>query len=153
MSALAPSLLVALCAQVACQLFKVAFYSVRERRFAPRYFVSAGGIPSAHSAFVSALSVSVGIGSGFASDLFAVSAVFSIIVIYDSFRLRGQVQEHARRINTMQRDAARGQHPGDTPRNERAPLNEMVGHSLPEIAVGVAAGSVLALLATVLIPG
>ncbi|TVR00391.1 MAG: divergent PAP2 family protein [Spirochaetaceae bacterium] len=144
MRMLAPSLLVALGAQVACQLFKVAFYSVRERRFAPRYFVSAGGIPSAHSAFVTALSVSVGMRSGFASDMFAISAVFSFIVMYDAFRLRGQVEEHARRINAMQRDAARERDSGDPP------LNEMVGHSLPEIAVGIATGSVVAILAAAL---
>lgn len=147
MSVLAPSLLVALGVQMACQLFKVAFYSVRDRRFAPHYFVSAGGIPSAHSAFVTALSVSVAMRSGLTSDLFAVSAVFSFIVMYDSFRLRGQVEEHARRINAMQRDAARGAHPGDPP------LNEMVGHSLPEIIVGVAVGTALALLAAGLMPG
>lgn len=146
MGVVAPALLVALGVQVACQLFKVVLYSVRERRFAPHYFVSAGGIPSAHSAFVSALSVSVGMRSGFSSDLFAVSAVFAVIVIYDAFRLRGQVEEHARRINAMQRNWS-----GD-PLDSASPLNEMVGHSLPEIAVGVVVGSVLALVAAVLLP-
>lgn len=146
MGVLAPSLLVAVGVQVACQLFKVAFYSLREWRFAPRYFVSAGGIPSAHSAFVSALSVSVGMRSGFASDLFAISAVFAAIVIYDSYRLRGAVEEHARRINALQR-----RFPGD-PAQSVAPLNEMVGHSLPEIVAGVVAGSLLALLAASLLP-
>lgn len=146
MAVFAPSLLVALGVQMACQLFKVAFYSVRERRFAPRYFVSAGGIPSAHSAFVSALSISVGMRSGFSSDLFSVSAVFAVIVIYDAFRLRGQVEEHARRINAMQRNWSGG------PLDTAPPVNEMVGHSLPEIAVGLVLGSMLALLAAVLPP-
>ena len=146
MRVLAPSLLVALGVQVACQLFKVAFFSVRERRLTPRYFVSSGGMPSAHSAFVAALSASVGMRSGFGSDLFAVSAVFSIIVMYDAFRLRGQVQEHAQRINAMQRDAA------GPLLNGVSPLNEMVGHSLPEIAAGVVVGSLLALLAAAVIP-
>jgi acid phosphatase family membrane protein YuiD len=59
------SLAGALAVQVACQLFKVVLYSIREKRLAISYFISAGGMPSAHSAFVTALTVSVGMGSGF----------------------------------------------------------------------------------------
>ena len=126
-------LLTAAAAQVLCQLFKVVFYSIRERRFAPRYFVSPGGNPSAHSAFVTALSVAVGMRGGFFSDIFAVCFVFSAIVIYDAFRLRGAVQEHAKLLNSLT-----SRHFPD----EHRDLREMVGHSLPEIFTGIAAGGV-----------
>ena len=36
-----------------------------------------GGMPSAHSAFVAAVAVAVGVSTGFASDVFAVAAVAS----------------------------------------------------------------------------
>ena len=136
------SLLVAAAIQVACQLFKLAFYSARGGRLDARYLVSAGGMPSAHSAFVTALAVSVGLRSGFGSDLFAVSAVFSIIVIYDAWRLRGTVEHHARALQAL---AAR--HPGVV----AGRLTGMVGHTLPEIAVGMAAGGGLAALAWALL--
>jgi hypothetical protein len=132
------SLVTAVVVQVACQAFKVLLYSIRERRFAPRYFVSAGGMPSAHSAFVTALSVSVGLWGGFSSELFAVSCVFSVIIIYDAWRLRGTVEQHARAIKML---LARH------PEVKAEKLTEMVGHSLGEIAAGIAAGGGFAALA------
>jgi acid phosphatase family membrane protein YuiD len=129
------SLAVAVAIQLACQLFKVAFYSLREHRFRPSYFVSAGGMPSAHTAFVTALTVSVGLRSGFASELFAVAAVFGLIVVYDSFRLRGAVERQARLMKQL---AALH------PEVHAGELTELVGHSLPEIAAGLVAGGGLA---------
>jgi acid phosphatase family membrane protein YuiD len=125
------SLLTALAVQIACQLFKVVLYSIREKRIALSWFMSAGGMPSAHSAFVTALSVSVGLWSGFRSDVFAVAAVFSIIIIYDSWRLRGAVAHHARVLAKLVE-----RHPDV----EEGTLNLRLGHSLPEIMAGIAAG-------------
>lgn len=135
-------LAVAVAVQVACQLFKVAWYSAVNRRLELRRFVSAGGMPSAHAAFVTALSVSVGLRSGFASEIFAVSAVFSLIVVYDAYRLRGTVERHARAINALA-----AAHPGVAP----ADHTDLVGHTLPEVGAGVAAGGVLSWLAWLLL--
>ncbi len=128
------SLLTAVVVQLACQAFKVVLYSVRERRLALSWFISAGGMPSAHSAFVTALTVSVGLWSGFSSDVFAVACVFSIITIYDAWRLRGAVEHHARLLARL------------SPRRGE-PINQRLGHSLPEIAAGIACGGGLAAVA------
>lgn len=135
---LSASLLSAVAVQLACQAFKVVFYSVRERRFALSWFVSAGGMPSAHSAFVTALTVSVGLWNGFGSDLFAVACVFSVITIYDALRLRGAVEHHARILSTLVE-----KHPDV----QAGPINVRLGHSAPEIAAGIVAGGGLAVLA------
>jgi acid phosphatase family membrane protein YuiD len=141
---LSVSLITAVGVQVACQAFKVVLYSVRERRAAFWWFFSAGGMPSAHSAFVTALTVSVGLGSGFGSDVFAVACVFSVIIIYDSFRLRGAVQHHAKALKKLSR----------ANRNLKlGPFNENIGHSLAEIAAGIAAGGALAAAAYFVIGG
>jgi acid phosphatase family membrane protein YuiD len=129
------SLLVAVAVQIACQLFKLVYYSIARGRLDLRLLVTAGGMPSAHSAFVAALSISVGLRAGFGSEIFAVSAVFSLIVIYDAYRLRGTVERHARVLRAL----AAG-HPG-IPAED---LSDMVGHSLPEIAIGIALGGGLA---------
>jgi len=131
---------IAVAVQLACQLFKFAFYSARDRRLSFHYLVTAGGIPSAHSAFVTALSVSIGMRNGFASDLFAVAAVFSAIVIYDAFRLRGHVQNHAKVINRHVLAST-----------DDEPLSEMVGHSPIEILIGMAIGGGAAALAAMAI--
>jgi acid phosphatase family membrane protein YuiD len=132
------SLLTAVAVQVACQAFKVGYYSIRERRLALSWFISAGGMPSAHSAFVTALAVSVGLWSGFASDLFAVAAVFSVITIYDALRLRGAVEHHARLLERLS---------SLHPETAGAQINTRLGHSLAEIVAGIVAGGGLAAVA------
>jgi len=132
------SLLIAVAVQITCQLFKFVYYSIRAGRVDPHYLVTAGGIPSAHTAFVTALTVSIGIRSGFVSDVFAVAAVFSAIVIYDAYRLRGHVQSHAKVLNQLI--------PAGSP-----PLSEMVGHSIPEIVAGLLFGGILSAGVTLLI--
>ena len=123
--------------QIACQLFKVVYYSVREGKFKGGYFFSAGGIPSAHAAFVSSLATGVGLQWGVDSDLFAITFVFAAIVIYDAFRLRGAVERHAKLLNRL---TAR-YYP-----EEHENLNERIGHTLGEILGGIFIGSALMLL-------
>jgi uncharacterized protein len=132
------SLLTAGAVQVACQAFKVCCYSVREKRLALSWFVSAGGMPSAHSAFVTALTVSVGLWEGFGSSVFAVACVFSVITIYDALRLRGAVEHHARILAMLA-----AQHPDV----QAGTINTRLGHTLPEILAGVCAGGGLSVLA------
>jgi len=132
------ALLTAIAVQLACQAFKVVYYSLRERRLSLSWFVSAGGMPSAHSAFVSALALSVGLQDGFGSSVFAVACVFALITIYDAVRLRGAVAHHARilaRLAEKHPDVSVGH------------LNTRLGHTLPEIVAGLVAGGVLAALA------
>lgn len=129
---LSVSLLVAVAVQLACQLFKVVFYSVQERRLHLSWFISAGGMPSAHSAFVTALSTGIGLSSGFASEIFAVSAVFSVITIYDAMRLRGAVAHHARILAALLES-----HPDV----DAGKINLRIGHTPLEILVGVVVGA------------
>ena len=132
------SLVSAVAVQIACQVCKVVIYSFKEKRLALSYFISAGGMPSAHSAFVAALSVSVGMWNGFGSELFAVSCVFSVIIVFDAWRLRGAVEHHARVLTML---AARH------PELRTGPINVHVGHTPGEILVEVAAGGGFAVLA------
>lgn len=139
---LSASLLTAVIVQVACQAFKVLLYSIREKKPNLRYFLSAGGMPSAHSAFVTALSVSIGLWNGFDSELFAVACVFSAIVMYDAYRLRGTVERHARLLRELL-----AKHPDVS----AVGLTDMVGHTPAEIAVGIAAGGGFAALVFLLL--
>jgi acid phosphatase family membrane protein YuiD len=132
------ALIVALIAQVGCQLFKVGYYWIARGKFELRWLSSAGGMPSAHSAYVVALAVFVGLRQGFASDIFAACAVFASIVVYDAYRLRGTVERHARVLQALV-----AAHP-DVPTEN---LHDMVGHTVPEIAIGIAAGIVVAVAA------
>lgn len=137
-------LVISIISQVSAQVFKVMLYSVAERRFAIDRLVNAAGMPSAHTAFVTALAASIGLQRGVASDIFAVAFVFAAIVIYDSFRLRGHVQRHAETLNRLL--APRRELPGSSssPRDPQE-LSEQVGHTGMEVAVGIIWGLVLAM--------
>jgi len=128
----------ALCTQVLSQLFKVAFYSIRKRSFDMRYLSSAGGMPSAHSAFVSALSTSVALTEGPTSNAFAISVVFAFIVIYDAYRVRGTVEKLVRIVTQLRNDRrALGLPAADSDSIE---LPKKLGHSISEIIAGVLGG-------------
>lgn len=141
------ALLLAVAVQISCQLFKFILYSIRDRRVTSHYLVTAGGMPSAHSAFVSALSTAIAFRHGLDSDLFAVAFVFSAIVAYDAYRLRGHVQEHAVRINRIEAAAFSALVP-----DGQRPLSEMVGHSIPEIASGIVYGVIATALVAAYLP-
>jgi hypothetical protein len=136
---LSPTLLTAVVVQLLCQLFKTIYYSIREGRPRPGYFFSAGGMPSAHSAFVTALTVSLGLRQGFGSELFGLSFVFSVIVVYDSIRLRGAVQIHSRLLAGLLE-----RFPDARPPAVQIP--RLVGHTPPETAAGVLAGGLFSWL-------
>ncbi|TVR63056.1 MAG: divergent PAP2 family protein [Spirochaetaceae bacterium] len=140
---IAPSLVIAILTQVACQVYKVVYHSIRERELQLSYFVSAGGAPSAHSAFVTALAVSIGLRSGFGSDVFAVAGVLASIVVYDAYRLRGQVESHARAINDINHRLGDrfGVRLGGTGLE-----SELVGHTIPEILMGITIGVISAVV-------
>ncbi|WP_319559449.1 divergent PAP2 family protein [Marispirochaeta sp.] len=134
------SLLIALGVQQLCQLIKFVAYSVRDRRINPRYFVSSGGMPSAHSAFVTALCVSVGVRGGFGSEVFSATLVLAFIVIHDAVRVRGALQQVILILKTN--------HPGQG--NPAAGLPDTIGHDAAEIAAGIFLGILLALPLAVL---
>lgn len=126
------ALIAAVATQVLCQLFKVFYYSAKRGAFSFSYFFSAGGMPSSHSAFVTSLAVAILIHDGIASEAFAIAVVFGFIVMYDAFRLRGTVEKQSKLIKLLLGERAA----------EASDLPEMLGHTVPEIAVGIVAGAV-----------
>ncbi len=129
------SLITAFAVQGLCQLWKVISAAIKNKTFNFKIISTSGGMPSSHSAFVTALCISIGIYDGFRTGVFAVSAVFAAIVIHDSYRVRGSVQQIGRKLNRIIEQ--------NFP-EEKADLPEMVGHTVPEIIVGVLCGAILA---------
>lgn len=70
-----------LCA-VAAQLAKVFTHYFAAREWDWRQVLTSGGMPSSHAALVNGLACSVASQHGLESDLFAVVAVFAIVVMY-----------------------------------------------------------------------
>jgi len=65
---------------------------------------STGGIPSSHSAGVTALITAIIIEYGWASPFTAISLTFGVLVMFDSMGVRRQSGEHGIIINELIRD-------------------------------------------------
>lgn len=105
-----------------------------------RRFFETGGMPSAHSAAVSALSMSVGLEQGFRSTLFGVTLYFSLIVMYDAAGLRRAAGRQAAVLNRLIERQFRDSE-GDTHK-----LMELLGHTPFEVFVGSSIGVASALI-------
>ncbi len=79
---------IALLSNITAQVLKPIIYYYRTGKFDIRYTIASGGFPSSHTSTVTSLSLAVGIVEGFDSTLFAVTTIFSIIVIYDAVNVR-----------------------------------------------------------------
>jgi len=75
---------------VLIQIIKLTLQCVTERRFTLDALTQADGMPNLHSAVFSSLSMTIGIKYGFSSILFSVVAAFSVIIIHDTMRLKGE---------------------------------------------------------------
>ncbi|MFY9394847.1 MAG: divergent PAP2 family protein [Halanaerobiales bacterium] len=109
--------------------------------------IGSGGMPSSHAAFVSTLSTSIGLRYGFKSDLFAVVAVFSLIIIYDAGGVRRAVGEQANVLNKIIRNLDPKHFYKSTDKEIIIKdLKELIGHTPVEILVGTFLGILFALL-------
>lgn len=127
-------------AWIIAQSIKVLLGVLRERRFNFRWFVGTGGMPSSHAAGVSALSTSIGVAYGFDSALFAVTLVFTLIVLFDSQGVRFSTGKMAGVLNKMLDDIYWKK------RLDDKQLKEFLGHTPIEVFAGIALGIVVSLL-------
>ena len=102
--------------------------------------ISAGGMPSSHSALVTAVSVAIGLTQGFNSPIFAVSCVLSLVVIYDATGVRRHAGDQARVINLMIDELLTGH-----PLAEKE-LKEVLGHTPREVVAGIALGIIVGIV-------
>lgn len=114
-------------AWVTAQLIKAVILSWKMKKCRAKYFLINGHMPSSHASVVCALSAAVFFEQGF-SILFATAAVFSIIILSDSFGLRQDVKRNSMKLWKLKRD------------------DDWIGHDFKEVFVGSLVGifSVLA---------
>ncbi|MEK9726933.1 MAG: divergent PAP2 family protein [Candidatus Margulisiibacteriota bacterium] len=124
-------LIASILAMLASQFIKLILMLLSNKRFDFSTLTRSGGMPSSHSAMITAVSLSIGLKDGFDSSYFFLSVILSFIVIYDARGIRHTVGEHAKFLNKTILS--------DSPNR----LNEYVGHNLPEIIVGISIGLIM----------
>ena len=128
------ALIAAILASFIAQLIKVVLVFVEEKRFDFGKMISSGGMPSSHSALMTAMTASVGKTMGLDSVAFAIAAVTSLVVMYDAANVRREAGKHAELLNKIARDL----YPDNHMNQEK--LKELLGHKQIEVAAGAILG-------------
>ncbi|GLT30131.1 hypothetical protein SLA2020_049490 [Shorea laevis] len=118
----------------------------RERRWDFKQLVGSGGMPSSHSATVSALAASIGLQEGFGGTLFATSLILAFVVMYDATGVRLQAGRQAEVLNQIVYEL-----PAEHPLAESRPLRELLGHTHPQVLAGSLVGIVTSVVGFVII--
>lgn len=131
-------LVIPIAAWFVAQALKTIVQALREKQLNLRYMLSAGGMPSAHSALVCALATTTGILYGVDSGIFAISIILAAIVMYDATSVRYAVDKQSAILNHLLIEF-----PKTHLEFERF-LQQLVGHTRFQVIVGAALGILLA---------
>lgn len=136
------------------QIVKWIITLAMTRKFQWERLWGAGGMPSAHSAMVCAMTVSMARFYGVGSPVFALTAMFAFVTMYDAMGVRRETGLHARLLNKYlnEIEQSRADKDGDGIPDEKVreiDLKEYIGHTPLEVLGGVLTG----ILVGMLIPG
>lgn len=116
------------------QTFKVLWELATTKKFNFKRIIAAGGMPSSHTAIVVSITTMVGRSQGINSVIFAVSLIFSLVVMYDACGVRRQAGKQARILNDIVNT------PGLSTVQVREKLVEALGHTPLQVIIGAIVG-------------
>ena len=122
------------------QVLKITIASIQSKQMKWSYFFTMGGMPSSHSTLVSAVATTVAIVEGVGSPLFAVAAIFAVIVIHDAAGVRQTVSKQSVMLNRILDELLKGKQAFEQH------LSELIGHSVLQVAAGTILGIAFSLL-------
>lgn len=134
-------LLAAVTAWLAAQIIKSVIYAIENRRFDISRLIGDGGMPSGHSATVSALATSSALCFGLSSYQFALAAVFAVVVMHDASGIRLESGKQAKAINEMLEYLQTWSFKTTEKR-----LEELLGHTPLQVLFGALLGLTVAFL-------
>lgn len=129
------------------QLTKIILDTVKNG-FNPDRLTGSGGMPSSHSATVMGLLVVVTILFGPSSFEFAMAFFFAVVVIYDAAGVRLETQRQGKALNKLEEER---EEEGKEPLYIKE-FREKLGHTIPEILVGMVIGIVCGLVVGYCLP-
>lgn len=123
------------------QAIKGVAESIIDRKLRLDRFFGSGGMPSSHSAMVTAIVSMIFIQKGFSSVEFAIAASFAFITVYDAANVRYEVGEQAKIINQI----IENWNIDDFEiRSKR--FKELMGHTKLEVAMGCILGCTISII-------
>ena len=133
-------LIIPVVALIITQMIKIAIETIRNRKVDITQPYRYGGMPSSHSAAVVAATVAVALVEGIYSSYFALTLLFSLLVIRDALGLRMELTKHGIAINKLISRLPNGQKNGFKKQSEK------VGHTFLQVVVGMVLGGAIAVL-------
>ena len=131
----------ALVAWLLAQIIKVILDLVLTRSFDWHRFVSSGGMPSSHSAFVMACTTAVARTEGLGSPLFGVCVVMAAVVMYDACNVRRSAGDTAKLVNQLLRHVEKL-----TAEDFADDLKIIMGHTPLQVLIGALLGVAVGML-------
>ncbi|CAL1407128.1 unnamed protein product [Linum trigynum] len=141
-SSLLPSnlpLITAFLAFALAQFLKLFTTWFKEKRWDSKRMVDSGGMPSSHSATVTALAMAIGLQDGTGSPAFAIAVILACIVMYDASGIRLHAGRQAELLNQIVCEF-----PPEHPLSSVRPLRELLGHTPFQVVVGGILGCIVA---------
>lgn len=127
-------LLIALCSSLTAQILKLFIELAQFRKVRFKVLFETGGMPSSHSALVSALAAGIGRTQGWDTPQFAIATVFAFIVMYDAAGIRRAAGKQAKVLNQIMVEVFEEEHD---------PLKELLGHTPAQVVAGSILGVLL----------
>lgn len=137
-------LIISLLSCVLAQLSKVVVELIYHGKLNFRVIFESGGMPSSHSALVTALATDIGLRKGWDSGEFAIATVFAIIVMYDAAGVRQAAGKQAKILNQMIEELFTGDH-----HLTEIHLKELLGHTPFQVLIGSIMGVVIAYISEI----
>lgn len=127
---------------IVAQLLKYVF-ELHKDGLQLRDLYSSGGFPSSHASSTVSLATYIGVSSGWGSEIFAVAALMSAVVMYDSLGVRRTVQEHTKILQKLTEKDSAGVSVKNTSTGRGHTPKEVMGGLVVGMVVGLACAAIL----------
>ncbi len=137
-----PFLIAGVSAWLVAQVVKTIIHAIINKKLVWERLVGDGGMPSGHSATVTAVCVMSALFYGLGSFQFAVSGILAIIVCHDAMGVRLETGKQAMLLNELLKSF-------ETLTSDALPevkLKEFVGHTPVQVIAGILLGAADAML-------
>ncbi len=125
---------------IIAQVYKVISALIKAKEINIKRVIESGGMPSSHSATVTALCTGTAIKEGINSTEFAIAVVLAVIVMYDAVGVRRAAGNQAAVINKIIKNLWSK----DGEKIESGNLRELLGHTPVEVIAGSIMGVLIA---------
>lgn len=129
----------ALAAWAVAQIIKTIVFAATNKTLEWERLFGDGGMPSGHSATVTALAVTAALEYGLGSAYFALAATLAIIVMHDAMSVRLEAGKHAKALNELIELLS-----SDLENEDK--LKELLGHTPMQVVAGAVLGLLVAVM-------